>query len=349
MKYFQKKLKEELTKITGLRNVVLTSSCRNALYLVLANLNLRSGDEVIIQSFICGSLPLAIEKAGGKVVFAEVNEETFNLDVHDIEQKITPQTKAVIFVHTYGNPTGIAEIQRFCQQKKIILIEDIAHAFGARYNHQLAGTFGDYAVYSFTKQMINIGGGAVLTNHSVEKIVQLKNTFQKSPPLIDYGKRLISSLYETRAFFLSKVIIDIVRRRKNLQLTNSLSPHFNCSELEALLAWRQIFSLPRLIQKRKNNHLFLARSGAQMQKISPLAKASYNYLSFVFSTLQARNKGLNKHFLFLPPWNGSMLSHQLIFVPNNPFFSKRRLQKMSQATTIFINEKNRSQRIVNKS
>lgn len=337
MNYFQQKLKIELTKITGLRNVVLSSSCRNALYLILASLKLNPDDEVIIQSFICGSLPLAIERAGGKVVFAEVNKETFNLDVRDVELKITSKTKAVIFVHTYGNPTGIREIQHLCQKKKIILIEDIAHALGARYNHQLAGTFGDYAVYSFTKQMINLGGGAILTNQSVDKIVKIKRILQnrqKSPPLLDYGKRLISSLYETRAFSLSKIIIDIVRRRKNLKLTNSLSPHFTCSELEALLAWRQLPSLPRLIQKRKNNHLFLARLGVQMQTISPLAEASYNYLSFIFPTSQDRDKVLKKDSLFLPPWEGSIISNQLIFVPNNPFFSRKRLQKLCQATTI---------------
>jgi len=340
MNNFQQKLTTELARITGLHNVVLTSSCRNALYLVLASLSLKRDDEVIIQSFICGSLPLAIEKAGGKVVSVEVNLDTLNLDAEIVKQKITPQTKAVIFVHTYGNPTGIDEIQQLCKQRGIILIEDIAHALGARYNHQLAGTFGDYAVYSFTKQMVNIGGGALLTNNSIEKIVQIKKTLKQSPLLFDYAKRLIASLYETRAFFLSKLIIDFVHRQKNLQLTQSLSSHFTCSELESFLAWRQLHSLPGLIQRRKKNYLFLSRAGAQMQTISPLAESSYNYLSFIFPAPRARDRALTKNFLFLPPWGGSPISEKLIFVPNNPFFTKKKLLHFHQTTTTFIKKKN---------
>ncbi len=344
METYQRKLRRELVQKTGLQNVVLTSSCRNALYLVLTNLKLQLGDEVIIQSFICGSLPLAIEKAGGKVVFVDVNKATFNLDLRNVEEKITSRTKAVIFVHTYGNPTAIAEVAQLCQKRNLILIEDIAHALGARYNRRLAGTFGDYAIYSFTKQMINVGGGALLTNHSVEKIIELKHNHTSSPIRFDYLKRLIASLYETRAFFLSKMIIDFVHRQKNLQLTPSLSPHFSCSELEAFLALKQLPSLPRLTQKRKKNYLFFLRSGIQMQTISPLAEASYNYLSFVFPTFQARDKALTKDSLFLPPWGGSIVSDQLIFIPNNPFFTKRRLQKVIQATAVFINQKNSPKR-----
>ncbi len=340
MNYFKEKLQNELTRRLGLEHCLLTSSCRNALYLVLANLELQEGDEVIIQSFICGSLPLAIEKAGGKVVFVEVNKETFNLDGENVKKNITPKTRAIIFVHTYGNPSGIAEVAQLCKDRKIILIEDIAHAFGARYDHKLAGTFGDYAVYSFTKQMINGGGGVILTNNSLKKIVHIQSTFRNSPSFIDYCKRIVASLYETRAFFLSKLIINFVHRQRKLQLTNNLSPHFSCSEMEAFLAWKQLSSLPRLILKRRKNYLFLSRAGAQLQTIFPLAESSYNYLSFIFPTPRARDRALTKNSLFLPPWSGSSLSEKLIFVPNNPFFTKKRLLQFRNATTIFIKKKN---------
>ena len=334
----EKQLKTELTRWTRLCNIVLTSSCRNALYLVLCNLNLKEGDEVIIQSFICASLPLAIEKAGGKVIFVDVDSETYNLNARTVEQQLTAKTKAIIFVHTYGNPSGIAEIQKLCRMNKIMLIEDIAHAFGARYNGQLAGTFGDYAVYSFTKQMINVGGGAILTNHPVDQIVHLQKTSRREFSPLDYAKRLIASLYETRAFFLSKMIIDIVRKNKKLQLTQSLSPHHSCSGMEAFLALQQLRSLPKQIARRKKNYLFLQKSGLRMQKITSLSQSSHNYLSFSFPDKQSRDRALQKNFLFLPPWDGSRCSDTLIFIPNNPFFRERRLRQFVTAT--FIKKRN---------
>lgn len=339
----KQKLCRKLAHAFGLQNVLLFSSCRNALYALLKSLNLRKDDEVIIQAFICDSLTLAITKAGATPKKVEVNPHTLNLDAQIVTQNITPQTKALIFVHTYGNPSGIKEIRDLCKERKIILIEDIAHALGARYNGKLAGTFGDYAVYSFTKQMVNIGGGALLTNHDVRPIIALQQAQRGRPPCVDYVKRLIGSLYETRAFFPSKVIIDFVRKRANLKLAQELSPHGHCSKAEAFIAYHQVDTVLNDIPRRKNNYDLLREiAPAQVQKVIPGALSAYSYLSLRCATRRERDSAVQKQDLSLPSWPGSAVSDFLLFVPNRPSFSIEKLRsfaRVMEENKTFINRK----------
>lgn len=322
----KEKLKQELCRQLSLKNAILFSSCRNAIYLLLKNLKFQPSDEIIIQSFICDSLVQAIEKAGAKVVFVDVDSQTLNLTASTVDKAITPHTKAIIFVHTYGNPTGIKEISTLCRQHNLILIEDIAHAFGAKYNGKMAGTFGDYAIYSFTKQMVNLGGGAIITNHDLSFLDSSsnKNKSKNHAPLLGYIKRFLSSLYETRAFFLSKILIDLARRKKKLKMTNCLDQHHNCTPLEARIALWQLPTLTKKIDQRKINFHTL-KSKVPSQKIDASAEPSYNYLTIFFSDKIQRDRAVKENSLFLPPWSGSSVSSHLVFIPNNPAFSKKKL------------------------
>ena len=329
------RLEQALSQYVGLKNAVLFSSCRNALYTLLLSLNVNKDDEIIIQSFICDSLICAIEKAGAKPILVEVDSETFNLDNHLVQNAINSKTKAIIFVHTYGNPSGIEEISGLCNEKNIILIEDIAHALGARYDHKLAGTFGDYAVYSFTKQMVNIGGGAVLSNHNLDEVKKIKHSLtlpsiNRVEVYFTYLKRVLASLYETKAFFLSKLLINAAHTKKDLKMVQGLDPHFFCSSLEAYFALRQLPSLYHKIIQRKKNFMFI-QERVQTQRIDPKAHSSYNYLSFVFPVPVDPSEIKKAHFLFLPPWSGAKMSSQLLFIPNSPTFRTKTLLSFIEA------------------
>ncbi len=326
MTKYKKILIKRLSKVLGLKNTVLFSSCRNALCVLLLSLKLKENDEVIVQSFICDSLPNAIKEAGGKPVLVEVNKKTFNLDLNLVKKMINKNTKAIIFVHTYGNTRGIKEIKKLCDEHDLILIEDIAHALGASYKGKLAGTFGDYAIYSFTKQMINFGGGAIITNENVDKINEIKKTFVNKTSILTYPKRLFASLYETRAFFFSKILIDFARKKKDLKITNNLDSHYECNELEAYMVLKQLKNLKKMLFKRNRNHCLLLKNKVRTQKTDP--GSSHNYLSFVFNTKKERDLMVEKSKLSLPPWPGSEISDKISFVPNNPEFGKRNLKKL---------------------
>ena len=127
----------------------------------------RSGDEVIIPAitFIATAAP-ALRK-GARIVFADVQRDTVNLDPVDVARKITPRTKAVVPVHIGGYPVDMEPLMDLARQKGIAVIEDAAHAFGGTYRGRQLGTIGDFGAYSFheVKNITALGeGGIVVTN-----------------------------------------------------------------------------------------------------------------------------------------------------------------------------------------
>ncbi|MCW3996527.1 MAG: DegT/DnrJ/EryC1/StrS family aminotransferase [Candidatus Bathyarchaeota archaeon] len=126
-----------------------------------------NGREVIVPTNTFISTPNAVLLAGGKPVFADMNEETLGIDVEDAKRKITSKTAGIIVVHIAGLVCPqIHELRQFCDEKGLFLIEDAAHAHGAMMNNQKAGTFGHAGCFSFypTKVMTSCEGGMIITN-----------------------------------------------------------------------------------------------------------------------------------------------------------------------------------------
>ena len=125
---------------------------------------LKKGDEVIIPA-ICWSTSLwPIIQAGLKPIFVDVDLDTLNMSIKDLEKKITKKTKAIMCVHILGLPTDMAKIQLICKKKKLILFEDTCESLGTTYNKKHLGTFGDYGMYSFyySHQITSGEGGMVV-------------------------------------------------------------------------------------------------------------------------------------------------------------------------------------------
>lgn len=123
-------LEQAFREMTGGKYVSAVGSGREALLQILIALKLEAGSEVIVQSFTCMVVVNSILWAGGKPVYADIDSH-FNLDPDDLRKKITHRTKAVIIQHTFGVPGKVREIQKICEEKGLILIEDCAHALGA--------------------------------------------------------------------------------------------------------------------------------------------------------------------------------------------------------------------------
>lgn len=139
----------------------------DAIFLVLKALGIGPGDEVITtaNSFIATSE--AITMARARVVFADINPDTFNINPFEIEKKVTPRTKAIIPVHLYGQPADMDPILEIAKNRGLKVIEDAAQAHGAEYRGKRVGSIGDAACFSFYPGK-NLGaygdGGAVVTN-----------------------------------------------------------------------------------------------------------------------------------------------------------------------------------------
>ena len=129
--------------------------------------NLKAGDEVIVPAitFVATmAYPLAI---GCKLVFADVDPRTINMDPADVARKITPKTKMIVPVHIGGYPVDLDPIMELAKKNNIIVLEDAAHAFGAMYNGKKIGTIGDFAAFSFheVKNITSFGEGGIATTN----------------------------------------------------------------------------------------------------------------------------------------------------------------------------------------
>ena len=156
---FEKKLKKFL-KINYLGVTSSGSAAINLAYLIL---ELKPGDEIVVPGF--GFLVAAnvAQTLGLKVIFADVDPNTFCVNVDTIKKVLSKKTKLIIVIHTYGNMCNMNEIVSLAKRKKIYLMEDAAQALGSKYNGKHAGTIGDIGVFSFTstKTLTTGEGGAI--------------------------------------------------------------------------------------------------------------------------------------------------------------------------------------------
>ncbi len=169
----------EFAEYTGAKYSVGIDNGLNALVLAFRALGIGQGDEVIVQGNTFIASVMGISMNGATPIFVEPNEY-YNIDVEKIEEKITDKTKAICVVHLYGQASKMDKIVELCKKYNLKLVEDCAQSHGAKYNHQMTGTFGDISCFSFYPGK-NLGcfgdGGAITTNNKelAETIKVLRN------------------------------------------------------------------------------------------------------------------------------------------------------------------------------
>ena len=167
-------LEREFAKYMGVKYAFALNSGRSSFLAILKSLDLEKGDEVLLQAFTCNAVPNPVIWAELKPIYVDCNEDDFNIDVEDLERKITPKSKVVIVQHTFGLPADMQRVMEICEKHNLILIEDCAHALGAKYKGKLVGTFGKAAFFSFSRDKVisSVYGGMAVTNDDIlgEKI-----------------------------------------------------------------------------------------------------------------------------------------------------------------------------------
>jgi len=179
----EKDFERDFAKYCETKYAVGVNSGTDALYLALAALDIKDGDEVILPPYTFIATALCISYGGAKPVFVDIEPETYNLDPKKLKAAITPRTKAIIVVHIYGQAANMDEILAIAKEHKLKVVEDCAQAHGARYKGKRVGSMGDVSCFSFypTKALGAFGdGGMILT--SDEKI------YNNSMMLRDYGR-----------------------------------------------------------------------------------------------------------------------------------------------------------------
>ncbi|WP_321430925.1 DegT/DnrJ/EryC1/StrS family aminotransferase [uncultured Methanolobus sp.] len=156
---------QAFAEYTGTEYAVAVNSGTAALHAALLAHGIGKGDEVITSSFSFIATANSVLFTGARPVFADIRPDSFNLDPHLIEEKITPATKAIMPVHLYGHPADMGAMAEIAEDHDLVLIEDACQAHGATYNGKKAGSFGTGA-FSFypTKNMTTSEGGIITTN-----------------------------------------------------------------------------------------------------------------------------------------------------------------------------------------
>lgn len=175
-----KQLEQAFAEYCGTQSAIGLASGTDALHIALRALDIGAGDEVITVGFTFIATVEAISYVGATPVFADIDPGTFNLDINELEKRITPRTKAIIPVHLYGQPVDMDPVIEIARKHNLFVIEDCAQSVGATYKGRKTGSIGDIGCFSFfpTKNLGAFGDGGMVTTGSsyiADRITALRN------------------------------------------------------------------------------------------------------------------------------------------------------------------------------
>jgi perosamine synthetase len=176
---FVSRFEEEFSKKVGRKYGIAVANGTAALDVAVTALDIKRGDEVILPTFTIISCIIQIVRLGAKPVLVDCDPQTWNMDVSQIETKITPKTKAIMVVHIYGLPVDMDPVLKLAKKYNLKIIEDAAEMHGQLYKDKPCGSFGDISIFSFypNKHITTGEGGMIVTNDEklAERCKSLRN------------------------------------------------------------------------------------------------------------------------------------------------------------------------------
>ena len=170
---------QAMVQYIGTPHAIAVSSGTSALHLCLRALEIGDGHEVIVPSFSFIAVANVVRYVGAIPVFVDISPTSFNIDTDRIEAAITSRTRAILVVHTFGQPADMSRILDIAKRHKLLVIEDACEAIGAEFCGKKVGSFGDAAAFGFypNKQMTTGEGGCVVTRNPAlaARIKSLRN------------------------------------------------------------------------------------------------------------------------------------------------------------------------------
>ena len=226
-----KEFENEIVKYLEVKHAIAVTNCTSALHLSLLSIGIMKGDAVLVADYTFPATGHSVLYCGAKPIFIDVNAKTYNLDSSLIGDKITDKTKAIIPVHTFGQPAEMDEIMKVAKENNLKVIEDAACALGAKHKNQYAGTIGDVGCFSFhARKGITTGeGGMVITNN--------KNLADKIRNLSTFGMTSAWDREKNTEFFIPKF--------------TELGYNYKMSDITAAVGVAQSRILDRIIERKR--------------------------------------------------------------------------------------------------
>lgn len=210
------KFERDFAERIGRKYAVSVANATDALHFALRSYGIGVGDEVLVTDFSWISSAACVSMAGATPVFCDINLDSYHMNLDSVQRMYSEKTKAVVYVHLFGNMTDTSEIQQFCKEKGIAFIEDAAQSLGSSLNGIKAGTIGDCSVYSFNsnKVIAGINGGGVFLTDNEDQAKLFKKIRR-------HGKDADFELlgYNSRMYVLNAEIINL--RLKNMEKTQA--------------------------------------------------------------------------------------------------------------------------------
>lgn len=227
-----KRFEEEFAAYVGARYAVGLNSCTAGLHLSLIVQGIGPGDEVIVPPLTFGATANVVEHVGAKPVFADIDPSTLCIDPGEIEKAVTPRTRAVIPVHYGGMPCAMDDIQAIARAHNFSVIEDAAHAIGARYKGRAIGSLSPLTNFSFyANKNLSTGEGGMVTTDNAELEEKLR-IYHLHGLSRDAWRR-----YHTTEFSTSELVVPGYK--------------YNMSDLQASLGIHQLHKQEQFIARRE--------------------------------------------------------------------------------------------------
>ena len=253
-----KQFEHMFAKYIGTRFAIMVNSGSSANLLALATLtnpalgnHLKPGDEIITPAVTWATTVFPIIQFGLTPVLVDVDLDTFNLNIDEVEKAITEKTRAIMLVHLLGNPCDMGRLMEIAQRHNLFIIEDTCEAHGAEFNRRKVGSFGDLATFSFffSHHITTIEGGMVLTNNEeFAELARALRAFGWTRELKNKDK--VAEQYQ-----------DIDPKFLFVNIGYNLRP----TEIQGAFGIHQLGKLDKFIEIRRENSAFWEKNLAKYQ------------------------------------------------------------------------------------
>lgn len=261
------RFEDRLAPWFGSKHVLVLNSGTSAIQLALRLANVRQGDEVISTPMTCVATNEPILSIGARIVWADIDPNTGNIDPEDVAKKITTKTKAIIAVHWGGYPCELEPLNILAATHGIKLIEDACHAFGATYHGNPIGSISDFTCFSFQaiKEITTIDGGAL--------VCKSKEDFQRGRLLRWYG-------------------INRKGNRKDFRCEVDITEFgykFHMNDVAATIGIEQLKYVGANLEKNRMNAARYNNAFSSLSNIRPLLYKNDRMSSYWLYTLRVKN------------------------------------------------------------
>ena len=257
-----------LTPWFGNNNVLALNNGTAALQLALRLANVGYGDEIISTPMTCSATNEPILAMGARIVWADIDPWTADIDPADVARKITPKTKAIMCVHWGGYPCDLDELNAIAAKHKIKLIEDACHAFGSIYHGKPIGSHSDFVCFSFQaiKEMTTVDGGALVCKSRADR--------ERGRLLRWYG-------------------IDRKAKRKDLRCEADIVEYgykFHMNDVTAVIGLEQLKHVGKTIERHRANAARYGETFKGLGAVRPLKYKNDRSSSHWLYTIRVKNR-----------------------------------------------------------